>query len=235
MPFPGTAALLQTWDHGVLRHPIDRALLLAGLARPELAPELLPELPLGPLNLALLGLRTAWFGRAIRGYVDCPTCGERLELALDAGALVPPEPRTVDGQLELAGHRFRLPTSRDLAAVAQEQDVERAALQLMERCCVERPSDMAAVCTALLPEVEAGLEALDPAAEISLSLACEACGQSWAAPCDIGSLLWDEIDAQARILIRDIDTLARAYGWTEPDILALSPQRRAAYLGMVQG
>jgi hypothetical protein len=40
------------------------------------------------------------------------------------------------------------------------------------------------------------------------------------------------MDARARALLAEVHSLARAYGWTEPEILALSPQRRAAYLEM---
>jgi hypothetical protein len=44
-----------------------------------------------------------------------------------------------------------------------------------------------------------------------------------------------DVDAHARKLVGEVDALARVYGWTEPQILALSPQRRATYLAMVQG
>ena len=37
-------------------------------------------------------------------------------------------------------------------------------------------------------------------------------------------------DARARRLLREVDVLARAYGWTEPEVLALDDARRAAYL-----
>jgi hypothetical protein len=37
----------------------------------------------------------------------------------------------------------------------------------------------------------------------------------------------------ARSLLAEVHSLARAYGWTESEILALSPQRRSTYLEMV--
>jgi hypothetical protein len=52
---------------------------------------------------------------------------------------------------------------------------------------------------------------------------------------NVASLLWDDIEAHAHKLVGEVDALARAYGWTEPEILVLSPQRRATYLAMVQG
>jgi hypothetical protein len=50
---------------------------------------------------------------------------------------------------------------------------------------------------------------------------------------DIGAFLWEEIAAQARRLLREVHTLARAYGWREADILVMSAARRQAYLEMV--
>ena len=47
------------------------------------------------------------------------------------------------------------------------------------------------------------------------------------------ALLWSEIHAWARQLLRDVHALARAYGWREADILALSPTRRGIYLELL--
>jgi hypothetical protein len=41
------------------------------------------------------------------------------------------------------------------------------------------------------------------------------------------------VDRHARQILREVDQLARTYGWREPDILALGPARRRAYLGLV--
>ncbi len=236
MQVPSEAQLLALWEQGLRRHPVDRALLLCAWARPEVPGPRLAELPLGALNAALLRLREACFGARIDCYVDCPRCGERLGLALDAGELLA---GTVEsdspGDLELAGLRFRVPCSRDLAAVAIEPalDAEAAAHRLLELCCVGAHNLPSEPLVELLAEVETGLAALDPAADISLALACDSCGHGWAADFDIGALLWEEIEARARALLAEIHGLARAYGWTEPEILALSPERRTAYLELV--
>jgi hypothetical protein len=50
---------------------------------------------------------------------------------------------------------------------------------------------------------------------------------------DIGEFFWTEIAVQAQRLLREIDALARAYGWTEREILSLPGQRRQAYLELV--
>jgi hypothetical protein len=41
------------------------------------------------------------------------------------------------------------------------------------------------------------------------------------------------VDARARRLLHEVDVLARTYGWTEDEVLALSEQRRASYLRIV--
>ena len=50
---------------------------------------------------------------------------------------------------------------------------------------------------------------------------------------DIGDMLWQKVRAAAERVLLDIDVLARAYGWTEREVLRLNPLRRAAYLQMV--
>jgi hypothetical protein len=232
MQVPSEAQLLALWEQGLRRHPVDRALLLCAWARPEVPGPRLAELPLGALNAALLRLREACFGGRIDAYVDCPRCGERLGLLLDAGELLDGAVESDSpGDLELAGLRFRVPCSRDLATVAGTAlDAEAAAHRLLELCCLEARDASSDQLAELLAEVETGLAALDPAADISLALACDSCGHGWEADFDIGALLWEEIEARARGLLGEIHGLARAYGWTEPEILALSPERRAAYL-----
>ena len=46
---------------------------------------------------------------------------------------------------------------------------------------------------------------------------------------------WAELDAWARRLLLDVHTLARAYGWSERDILQLTETRRQFYLNLIGG
>ena len=227
--------VLALWEQGRARHAIDRGLLLFAAACPDLPVDRLADLPLGQRNAALLRLRHCTFGPEIRGYIDCPGCGERMELALQVDMFLPPDTEVHTGrELETDGFRFRLPTSRDLSALIDHAHAESAAAHLLERCCVARPDGAAAPSPhGLLEKIEAGLEALDPSADIELSLVCQSCEHAWAAPLDIAAVLWDEVDARARALLAGVHTLARAYGWSERDVLALGEQRRSAYLDMV--
>lgn len=237
----GPVDLLALWERGAARHPIDRSALLCAWARPELAADRIADLPLGVVTESLLRLRAANFGSRIDGHVDCEACGQRLSLALDLRELLQPSaaPDDAHAVVEAAGLRVRAPRLRDLAAIADEPDAEQAARQLLARCIVpaaDRPASdeaVANVSDAALREVEAALEALDPDADLVLDMHCEACGRHGNVQLDAGVLLWDEIDARARALLAQVHALARAYGWTESEILGLGTARRASYLAMV--
>ena len=70
----------------------------------------------------------------------------------------------------------------------------------------------------------------DPQADIQLSLVCPQCGHQWQAAFDIASFFWSEINAWANRMLREVHILASRYGWSETDILAMSPWRRQFYL-----
>lgn len=226
-------ALLMAWERGRNRHPIDRALLLFALAKPEMAAETLADEPLGRRNEALLRLRQATFGNRLRAYLDCSHCGQRLEFDLDIAALLA-TPSAAEDTVEVDGLRFRLPTSRDLARIVQDNGVDAAAIHLLRLCFVqslEAPED--ATLELLVDRVETAMEQVDLCTDFALDFQCEDCGHAWTASLDIPGFFWEEIEARARGLLDEIHLLAHAYGWREADILSLSEARRAAYLQRV--
>jgi len=137
-------------------------------------------------------------------------------------------------ELEMDGFelRFRLPTSADLAAVGDPGEGVSSREMLLDRCLLlgEKPLP-AGVAAAVIEQMALS----DPLADIQLALTCASCGHGWPAMFDIVSFFWSEIHAWAMRLLRDVHLLASAYGWSEADILALSPARRQAYLEMVIG
>ena len=128
MQAPGEAEILALWERGLVRHPIDRALLLCAWARPDLPASRFPDLPLGAINRALLRLRETCFGPRINAYVDCEQCGERMEITFDTGQLLAGvNEQDTPAEFEMSNHRFRVPCSRDLAAITVERDAKKAA------------------------------------------------------------------------------------------------------------
>ena len=85
----------------------------------------------------------------------------------------------------------------------------------------------------IIQTINQQIEELDPQAEIRINLTCPECSHRWEVFFDITSFLWTEIDEWAGRMLQTVHKLARACGWTEKDILNLSPIRRQLYLGMV--
>jgi hypothetical protein len=238
--------LLDAWERGQGEGPTLRALALLAAADPETSWEELCALPLGERDRRLLALREGTLGRRIESVARCPGCGEPLDVTLDTRELrgggsagegeIPAEGELCrDSALTL---RFRLPNSLDLLAAERCAGVEEARRLLAERCVVEasrggKPASLDALDDEDVAALAAALAAADPGAELLLELRCPACEHGWRELLDVAAFLWAEIEAQARRLLREVHVLARAYGWREGDVLALSPRRRRLYLEMV--
>ena len=240
MPALSARDIVQIWEWGQDKHPIDRAMRLLALANPELTAEQLQSLTIGQRNSRLLTLREKTLGPTLKGFAECSRCGTPLEFSIAAAAIRQPEPVEQTYSLEVDGLkiRFRLLNSEDLAAIVGLTDVDVARLRLIERCLVEAKQDDQFMAPGDLPEpvlaalVDAVTER-DPQAEIRFQLTCAACDHQWSALFDVVSFFWTELSARAQRYLFDVHTLARAYGWREADILAMSEARRHFYLGLV--
>jgi hypothetical protein len=234
---------LRLWEVGAAQHPLDRALTILAAAEPDRTRRELARLPSGRRDERLLDLYERTFGSRVAGQGRCPKCEGRVEFSLEARNLLALSAGDAgEAPLVAANEGFtvmyRLPDSFDLAAIAQLADVGEARQRLLERCILQATRDGVEVALEQAPDgvmahVAEQMAARDPLAEIELALACPACGHQWQLIFDIASFLWLKIEMQARRLLREVHTLARAYGWREADILALSPGRRQAYLDMV--
>jgi hypothetical protein len=224
----GEADYLALWERGTSLHPLDRFLLALHTGFPETSMPEIAGWPLGKRNIALARLRRACFGPQLNGWTMCRACAAQLEFAVDAAAIADAEHPQAETIMH-GGQVYRLPTTGDLARLANEPDVDIAASRLAALC---RADDGAAE-----PDLETLGDAMaraDPLAEIILHFDCPACAASFDESLDLATFFWREIAAPAQRLLRDIHTLASAYGWREADVLALSPARRAAYIDMVQ-
>jgi hypothetical protein len=204
-----------------------------------------PPLSLGSRNAALLTLRSRLFGQAQLLRCDCPHCGAVSEFSVDCDALSHSLLPTADAErpqrLEAEGWcvEFRLPNVADLRAASSRSADEAGFVQSLLHRCVSRCEHEGGIHPAheLPPSVALALsqrmEALEPGASVSFELTCPECQQVWTAPMDPGAVLWSELQTRAERLLLDVDALARAYGWSESQVLALSPTRRAAYLQLV--
>jgi hypothetical protein len=226
--------LVAVWERGQSLHPVDRGLLVLGAALPEVPYASLADWPVGRRNRALAEWLCTSFGPRLEGWTTCKQCGEKLELEADARALLETEPTDPAARVEVAGQAFRLPTSRDLALVAREDDSHDAVTRLLEACRVDH-GDMLALSQEEVDKLGEQLALADPLAETRLTLSCPECGAEWEETLDVTAFAWAEVESRAKRLLLEVHLLASAYGWSEADILAVSEPRRAFYLGAAGG
>jgi hypothetical protein len=250
---PGAVEVLATWEAGTTAGAAERTLLLHALARPRAGRAELMATAVGRRDAELFALRGALFGDRMEVVVGCPDCGEKLEFDLGVGALrgdrvhqVPDEHGSVDQDGSSDQHAlhidagswsvdFHSPTAADLEAVSGISDAEAARKALLTRIVIRaersgRKTDASRIPAVVQQSIAAAAAEADPAADVRLATQCPECSQKISAELDISEYLWRELDVWARAILSDIHLLASCYGWSEDQILALSPQRRRYYV-----
>ncbi|MET7573993.1 hypothetical protein ABZT04_36735 [Streptomyces sp. NPDC005492] len=231
--------LLGMWESGDEQTPPARTLLLA--AATALPGEAVADLTLADLNARLLDLRERSFGAALPCAADCPNCDESLEVSVTTDELRAPGRRSVPGPssdpatLLADGYEvtYRALTGRDLLGVDPASPEARRALV---SCCLLGTEPAADVLPdGVIEKVAERLADLDPGADTALPLTCPYCRHTWTAALDLADHLWAEVESYARRLLHEVHTLARVYGWSESEVLAVSPARRRFYLEATAG
>lgn len=195
---------------------------------------------IGARNAALLALQARLFGSAWPLRCDCPECGCTCDFVVDSARLSAEITAAAGSPYLLAEHellvegetvRFRLPSIDDVRAIPSGVPIESALATLLSRCVlhpqIEHLSELARLA------VSQRMEALEPAASLTFEVKCPDCGNTWSAAVDVASVLWSELQVAAERTLLEVDALARAYGWSEAEVLSLSAIRRAAYLQLV--
>jgi hypothetical protein len=200
------------------------------------------HLPIGERDAMLLELRGLTLGQELTLCDCCPDCGLPLEIQLAIPALATaapsPEAEAAATSLCVAGRPMRLRRAEpaDLRAALRAGAAARGALAAL---CLE-PLDggplvqPAEIDEDLLDDIAGRLAGLDPQADLLFAFACPDCGLEWTSVLDIVDYFWTELRGHVSALADDVDDLARAYHWSESDILALPARRRAAYLERVR-
>ena len=189
----------------------------------------------GTRDVLLAGLFPSVADEQIPACANCPGCGVVLDVPVDVAAVAAlpvHEPGEwlsvlVDG-IEVP---FRLPTTADLIALGG-RPLDRARPALLAACLGLERGQPAAPAPETVAAVEAAMEQAAPAGAVDLLVRCPDCELDSVLPLDIPALVWAEIEAEASALLRDVHALATSYGWTEADVLDLSPRRRAMYLAL---
>lgn len=246
-------ALLQTWEQVQGQHPLRRSLALLQAAWPEAQPQPWGTLPIGERDSGLLTLYESLFGPELDTLAACPACSEPLQMRFATHDMRPPpaQPRVAEeaGQAGLRALNFdgyaigwRLPSSDDLLGVIDTDHgtPEAAVAGLLQRCVIDaqhqgQPAVAADLPLPVIDRLQQEMAACDPGADMRVTLSCPACGHAFERRFDIGGYLWDALDDWAQRTLAEVHALAGAYGWSEPQVLALSATRRQHYIGLVQG
>jgi hypothetical protein len=222
---PDDALVLDAWEQSNGRERPWRELALLE-STGDLSRDEWERMPVGERDRRLLALRISLFGRWIACEMRCPACEERLELELDGDSLMTIGAPTADADADPSDVRVRPPDSRDVAAAMDALDPAEA---ILERCVDAGPRPLSEHDRAAAIR---RMAELDPGAEIWLEATCPVCGSTGNVQIDPAAIVVEEVDRHARQVLREVDQLARAYGWRESDVLALGRERRHAYRGL---
>jgi hypothetical protein len=234
--------LISVWEQNQGLNPIRQGLALLSAACPEMSLEQLTSLTIGQRNNLLLQLRSRTFGTDLPGTVTCPNCGVDLEFQIKVSDIF--EMGNTESAesivVEIANYKvsFRLPNSKDLLILQDENDIDSRRSILFKHCLIEVQHNVRGQTDEELPievvdAISNRMSQADPQAEIQVALFCPDCDHHWQAVFDIVSFFWSEINAWTRSILSEVHLLASVYGWQEADILAMNPARRKLYLDMV--
>ena len=186
---------------------------------------------------ALVGLLAATESIDHLKLVACcqrPTCRTRFEFELSMAMLHDSVPGGETVEVLLNGGRpvsLRRPNGRDLHQWnSLKLETRSAAIDAMLKSLVVEgqatPDDEPA-----LSEI---LSDLDPLVAFKVSCACPVCRSTNEVRVDLEGIVLARLRQKQRALLDEIHTLASHYGWTEADVLAIPPHRRAHYLAMIE-
>jgi hypothetical protein len=213
--------MIGVWEKGELRSPVDQALLLLQAGEPEESLSELAKLHVGERDRRLLQLREKTFGSRFSCSADCPWCSEDLHFEFETRQIVRPssaeQTNSFSGTADEVAVRFRLPNSEDLADAMGAESPEESRLRILERCLLSVQKDGGELRVADLPE--SSIEKI--------------CDLSWQTTLDVTTFFWKEVSVRARRALSEVHLLASTYGWSEREILNMSPVRRGFYLQMV--
>lgn len=217
---------------------------LLEVAFPERSQDELLGLSIGGRDALLLRIRENLFGTRLRSTADCPACGRRMEVSLLSEDIqsAAPTPGSLPQSIQYGSQTiaFRLPNAGDMVALSSlTPGPEPLKSLLSKRCIISVTQEDGKPLDGVVPDevvevVSQEIAARDTQANTELKVTCSECGHVWTALFDTVSFLWAELDALCRRLLHQVHQLASAYGWTEAEILGLSPARRGYYVSLIE-
>ncbi|MCY1281422.1 hypothetical protein D9M68_670810 [compost metagenome] len=191
--------------------------------------------PVAARSAALLRLVAVTDGiQALSFTARCPACAEAFEFDLQLAALLAgaddsgPIRVSLDQGADVA---LRRPTGDDLRRWRSARPATRAEARrlMLDSLLLEgqvRPEDEA--------RLSAAVAAADPLVALAVACDCPACGAASEVPIDLDDTALARLAARQRALLREVHCLASRYGWSEAQVMALPPARRAQYLALIE-
>lgn len=240
-----TKEVLRIWENSRNQSLLDKSINLLRVSCSGSGIEDPAALSIGERDAMLLQLREWLFGPNLLNVADCPECHEQVEWVTSISDLQESssEEKTPVSAFSLDTDnyhiQFRVPNSYDIAKVISYPDYRLNPGKLLSDCIIEIQKDNKSCSFEDLPEevlnkLDQRMAEVDPHADIRMVLNCPNCLNSWEMPFDIMSYLWLEIDNWARHILQDVAVLASTFGWSESEILSMSPERRRIYLKMIK-
>ncbi|HEV8515751.1 MAG TPA: hypothetical protein VGQ59_20855 [Cyclobacteriaceae bacterium] len=235
------AELLKAWEAGLERPMLDATLFLLATSYSVNSSDI-GRLSIGDRDVRLLQLREWLFGHRLNNLAKCPACGELIEWECDLKEFYfqPVSSELSSRQYLLERENihihFRLPNSLDIVTAISRQWNSNAVLS---NCIIEvyeenKKSSLDILTDEMWSALDEKMSELDPQADIKINLSCPVCSNHWQTSFDIVSYLWTEINNWAQRMVQEVYTLARAFGWSEKEILEMSTYRRELYVEMLR-
>ena len=129
---------------------------------------------------------------------------------------------------------LRLPTGRDQAEWRRQHYVDStAALNAIVRSLVVDPGESPSLSTEQLAPLAAIMEEADPLVAFTVHTTCPHCGRSGDIAVDLEAVALQELARFRRGVLADVHRFAAQYGWSESEVLAVPPRRRADYRKLI--
>jgi hypothetical protein len=172
-------------------------------------------------------------------------CGHEMELELSVSQLLStPAPAerfrcSAEPGCEL---ELRLPTGcdqiewRESVANAEEEGVDvRMASSLVSRVNGQPPGPDWTLPHAWLRAIDAAFREHDVLTAMELRVSCPWCEKESALEPDVEALALSCLAVEQKRVLEEVHQLASVYHWTEAEVLALPPRRRAFYISRTDG
>jgi len=235
-----TEQIVAIWEKGQGALPADVAMLFLCAAFPGKAPKDLLPLTVGQRDACVLRLRELTLGSHMEAMAECPHCSEHVEFSFETadvqfGRLQEPVPLRHRLREDGWDVTFRPLTAADVMALKRTPDVGAARRSLIASSILEvrhksDPATPDGLPEKLLDLIGAAIAEHDPQSEVPIRLNCPACGSSCSILFDAAQFFFRELTAVAERILSEVPILAKAYGWSESEILAMTPVRRRFYL-----